>query len=62
MIALLEQAVALGVLRPLDVQFARVVANEDEPDILLAAACLSAEAGGRSRLPDAGTAAGGHAV
>ena len=32
-------------LRPLDVQFARVVANEDEPDILLAAACLSAEAG-----------------
>ena len=30
---------------PLDVQFARVVANEDEPDILLAAACLSAEAG-----------------
>ncbi|NGH10901.1 exodeoxyribonuclease V subunit alpha [Serratia marcescens] len=45
MIALLEQAVALGVLRPLDVQFARVVANEDEPDILLAAACLSAEAG-----------------
>ncbi len=33
MIALLEQAVALGVLRPLDVQFARVVANEDEPDI-----------------------------
>ncbi|EOM2811562.1 exodeoxyribonuclease V subunit alpha, partial [Serratia marcescens] len=45
MIALLEQAVALGVLRPLDVQFARVVASEDEPDILLAAACLSAEAG-----------------
>jgi exodeoxyribonuclease V alpha subunit len=45
MIALLEQAVALGALRPLDVQFARVVASEDEPDILLAAACLSAEAG-----------------
>ena len=37
MIALLEQAVALGALRPLDVQFARVVASEDEPDILLAA-------------------------
>ncbi|NIG62670.1 MAG: exodeoxyribonuclease V subunit alpha [Serratia symbiotica] len=45
MIALLDQAVALGVLRPLDVQFAGVVAAKDEPDILLAAACLSAEAG-----------------
>lgn len=45
MIALLEQARALGVLRPLDLQFARVVAGADEPDILLAAACLSAEAG-----------------
>lgn len=45
MIVLLEQAVALGALRRLDVQFARVVASEDEPDILLAAACLSAEAG-----------------
>ncbi|MGO4745753.1 exodeoxyribonuclease V subunit alpha [Serratia quinivorans] len=45
MIALLEQAQALGVLRPLDLQFARVVAGGDEPDILLAAACLSAEAG-----------------
>lgn len=45
MIALLEQAQALGVLRPLDLQFARVVAGADEPEILLAAACLSAEAG-----------------
>ncbi|RZV03090.1 UNVERIFIED_ORG: DNA helicase/exodeoxyribonuclease V alpha subunit [Serratia quinivorans] len=45
MITLLEQAQALGVLRPLDLQFARVVARADEPDILLAAACLSAEAG-----------------
>lgn len=45
MIALLEQAQALGVLRPLDLQFARVVATADQPDILLAAACLSAEAG-----------------
>lgn len=45
MIALLEQAQALGVLRPLDLQFARVVAAADQPDILLAAACLSAEAG-----------------
>ncbi|GAA3581733.1 exodeoxyribonuclease V subunit alpha [Gibbsiella greigii] len=45
MIDLLEQAVELGALRPLDVQFARVVAGEDEPERLLAAACLSAEAG-----------------
>ncbi|WP_269935632.1 exodeoxyribonuclease V subunit alpha [Serratia liquefaciens] len=45
MIALLEQAQGLGVLRPLDLQFARVVAAADQPDILLAAACLSAEAG-----------------
>ncbi|HGM5493004.1 TPA: exodeoxyribonuclease V subunit alpha [Serratia fonticola] len=45
MIEILHQALALGALRPLDVQFAQVVANEDEPDILLAAACLSAEAG-----------------
>ncbi|MFS7192916.1 exodeoxyribonuclease V subunit alpha [Serratia proteamaculans] len=45
MIALLEQAQALGVFRPLDLQFARVVAGSDEPEMLLAAACLSAEAG-----------------
>lgn len=45
MIEILHQALALGALRPLDVQFAQVVANEDEADILLAAACLSAEAG-----------------
>lgn len=45
MMSLLDQAVALGVLRPLDVQFAAIVAAKDEPDILLAAACLSAEAG-----------------
>lgn len=45
MIALLEQAQALGVLRSLDLQFARVVAGSDEPEMLLAAACLSAEAG-----------------
>lgn len=45
MIALLEQAQALGVLRPLDLQFARVVTGSDEPEMLLAAACLSAEAG-----------------
>ncbi|HHQ6630872.1 TPA: exodeoxyribonuclease V subunit alpha [Serratia fonticola] len=45
MIEILHQALALGALRPLDVQFAQVVANDDEPDILLAAACLSSEAG-----------------
>lgn len=45
MMQLLQQAVALGVLRPLDVQFAQVVAGPERPDMLLAAACLSAEAG-----------------
>jgi len=45
MIEILHQALVLGALRPLDVQFAQVVANDDEPDILLAAACLSSEAG-----------------
>lgn len=45
MIALLDQAVALGLLRPLDMHFASVVASKDEPDILLAAASLSAEVG-----------------
>ena len=44
MIALYEQATALGALRALDVQFARMVAGED-PAMMLAAACLSAEAG-----------------
>ncbi|MFI8417466.1 exodeoxyribonuclease V subunit alpha [Serratia sp. NPDC078593] len=45
MIDLLQQAVTLGALRPLDMQFARVVAEPHRPDILLAAACLSAESG-----------------
>ncbi|AVJ19005.1 exodeoxyribonuclease V subunit alpha [Serratia sp. MYb239] len=45
MMQLLQQAVTLGVLRPLDIQFARVVAEPERPDMLLAAACLSAEAG-----------------
>ncbi len=45
MIRLLDQAVTLGVLRPLDFQFASVVAAIDEPDIMLAAASLSAESG-----------------
>lgn len=44
MIALCEQAMALGALRALDVQFARMLAAE-QPAIMLAAACLSAEAG-----------------
>ncbi|MFC0226239.1 exodeoxyribonuclease V subunit alpha [Serratia aquatilis] len=46
MIDILDQAQAQGMLRPLDVQFAQVVAGEDRPEIMLAAACLSAEAGG----------------
>ncbi|CAM3803042.1 exodeoxyribonuclease V subunit alpha [Rouxiella silvae] len=44
MIALYEQAMALGALRALDVQFARMVAG-DNPAMMLAAASLSAEAG-----------------
>lgn len=44
MMALYEQATSLGALRALDVQFARMVA-EDNPAMMLAAACLSAEAG-----------------
>ncbi len=44
MMALYEQATALGALRALDVQFARMVAG-DNPAMMLAAACLSAEAG-----------------
>jgi len=44
MISLYEQAMALGALRALDVQFARMVAGEN-PAMMLAAASLSAEAG-----------------
>jgi exodeoxyribonuclease V alpha subunit len=44
MLALYEQAMALGALRALDVQFARTIAG-DNPAMMLAAACLSAEAG-----------------
>ncbi|VAX76574.1 RecBCD enzyme subunit RecD [Serratia symbiotica] len=43
MMFFLDQAIEVGVLMPLDVRFAAVVAAKDEPDILLAAACLSAE-------------------
>ncbi|MCL5501100.1 exodeoxyribonuclease V subunit alpha [Escherichia coli] len=42
---LLQQAVALKILRPLDVQFALTVASEDEPAVMLAAAMLSFDAG-----------------
>ncbi len=45
MIALLETALARRLLRPLDVQFARMLADETQPDLLLAAACLSAHSG-----------------
>ncbi len=45
MLALLDKAVSIGILRPLDVYFAHMVASQDAPDILLAAACLSAAAG-----------------
>ncbi|WP_457913690.1 exodeoxyribonuclease V subunit alpha [Candidatus Gillettellia adelgis] len=45
MLSLLEQAASLGLLRPLDIQFARTVSTEDAPAILLAAALLSAEVG-----------------
>ncbi|BES83792.1 RecBCD enzyme subunit RecD [Pectobacterium araliae] len=45
MIALLETALARRLLRSLDVQFARMLADETQPDLLLAAACLSAHSG-----------------
>ncbi|MCJ7927165.1 MULTISPECIES: exodeoxyribonuclease V subunit alpha [Pantoea] len=45
MLSLLLQAVEKRLLRPLDIQFARLVATESQPALLLAAACISAEAG-----------------
>ncbi|AOR57629.1 exodeoxyribonuclease V subunit alpha [Pectobacterium parmentieri] len=45
MIVLLEMAQARRLLRPLDIQFARMLADETQPDLLLAAACLSAHSG-----------------
>lgn len=45
MMTLLERALLGGALRPLDVQFARFLADEREPALMLAAACVSAEAG-----------------
>ncbi|KFX20702.1 exodeoxyribonuclease V subunit alpha [Pectobacterium betavasculorum] len=45
MIALLEIAQARRLLRPLDIQFARMLADDTQPELLLAAACLSAHSG-----------------
>lgn len=45
MTTLLAQAMALRLLRPLDIQFACLLADDRQPARLLAAACLSAEAG-----------------
>ncbi|WP_370420243.1 exodeoxyribonuclease V subunit alpha [Pantoea vagans] len=45
MLSLLLQAVEKRLLRPLDIQFARLMATESQPALLLAAACVSAEAG-----------------
>ena len=43
--SLLDQAVEKRLLRPLDLQFARLLADASQPAWLLAAACVSAEAG-----------------
>ncbi|WP_127957424.1 exodeoxyribonuclease V subunit alpha [Serratia microhaemolytica] len=45
MINLLNQALQLGLLRQLDLQFAQLVAGEQQPELLLAAAILSAQTG-----------------
>jgi len=45
MLSLLLQAVEKRLLRPLDIQFAQLVAPESQPGLLLAAACVSADAG-----------------
>ncbi|WP_343552360.1 exodeoxyribonuclease V subunit alpha [Pantoea sp.] len=45
MTALLAQAAELRLLRSLDVQFAQLLADDQQPARLLLAACLSAEAG-----------------
>ncbi|RLM25894.1 exodeoxyribonuclease V subunit alpha [Brenneria alni] len=45
MIELLETALQRRLLRPLDIQFARMLADGDHPHLLLAAACLSAQSG-----------------
>lgn len=45
MLQLLNQAVTLKALRPLDSQFAMMVADDDQPAVMLAAALLSHESG-----------------
>ncbi|MFE8117553.1 exodeoxyribonuclease V subunit alpha [Brenneria goodwinii] len=45
MIELLETALQRRLLRPLDIQFARMLADDGNPQLLLAAACLSAQSG-----------------
>ncbi len=45
MMTLLDQAVRDNLLRPLDLQFSRMIAGDDNPQMQLAAAILSAEAG-----------------
>lgn len=45
MMTLLEQAVRDHLLRPLDIQFSRMIAGDNAPMLQLAAAVLSAEAG-----------------
>ncbi|PWC21371.1 exodeoxyribonuclease V subunit alpha [Brenneria roseae subsp. roseae] len=45
MIDLLEMALQRRLLRPLDMQFARMLADDEHPHLLLAAACLSAQSG-----------------
>ncbi|NDL65529.1 exodeoxyribonuclease V subunit alpha [Acerihabitans arboris] len=42
---LIEQAQQLRLWRPLDIQFARMLAGPHEPALMLACACLSADAG-----------------
>lgn len=41
----LQQAQRLRLLRPLDVQFAQMVASEQQPALMLAAALVSRDAG-----------------
>lgn len=45
MMTLLNEALSRQLLRPLDVEFARMLADEQSPELLLAAAALSAAAG-----------------
>ncbi|MBD9249480.1 MAG: exodeoxyribonuclease V subunit alpha, partial [Cronobacter sakazakii] len=42
---LIQQAVVQKLLRPLDAQFAMMVASDDEPAVMLAASLVSRDAG-----------------